>query len=132
MAEMDFDREVGRVADQAGRSAEQAQERFARAGSVSATAAAPDGAVSVTVNPGGRLSRVSISQAALRGGADAVAEQVMQLAATATRRSGDKMYRALAPVLGPAGEDHLFSLGYEPLPDDELDEDDVSRDRGLR
>lgn len=132
MAEMDFDREVARVADQAGRAAEQAQERFARAGSVAATASAPDGAVTVTVNPGGRLTRMSISQAALRGGADAVAQQVMQLAATATRRSGDKMFRALAPVLGPEGEGQLLSLGYEPLPDDELDEDDMSHDRGLR
>jgi hypothetical protein len=74
------------------------------------------------VNPGGLLTSVRLSHAALRSGCDAVAQQIMELSWTATRRAGDRMYRALSPVLGPEGEDQLRSLGYEPFPEDEDDD----------
>ncbi|PXY32599.1 YbaB/EbfC family nucleoid-associated protein [Prauserella muralis] len=121
MAEFDVDREASRVSEQVERTAERAQEQFARAGSVAGRAESADGAIQVQVAPGGLLTDVRLTHAALRAGTDAVAQQVMELAQRATRRAGDRMYRALAPVLGPDGERHLASLGYEPLPDDEDD-----------
>jgi hypothetical protein len=51
-----------------------------------------------------------------------VVQQIMELSRTATRRAGDRMYRALSPVLGPGGDDQLRSLGYEPFPKDEDDD----------
>ncbi|PRX43612.1 hypothetical protein B0I33_11472 [Prauserella shujinwangii] len=124
MTEFDVDQEAGRVREQVDRTAEQARERFARAGSVTGRAESADGAIRVEVAPGGLLTDVRLTSAALRGGSEAVARQIVELADRATRRAGDRMYRALAPVLGPEGETHLTRLGYEPLPDD--DEDDVA------
>ncbi|MEU6645884.1 YbaB/EbfC family nucleoid-associated protein [Saccharomonospora sp. NPDC046836] len=119
MAEIDVDREASRVSEQVERTAERAQEQFARIGSVAGRAESADGAIRVEVAPGGLLTDVRLTHASLRAGTDAVAQQIVELAHQATRRAGDRMYRALAPVLGPDGEKHLSSLGYEPLPDDE-------------
>lgn len=121
MAEMDFDREVSRMSEQVDQTAERASERFARVGKVSGKAEAPDGAIGVEVNPGGLLTKVTLTPVALRSGSDAVAEQITQLANQATRRAGDRMYRTVAPVLGPSGDTHLKSLGYEPIPEDDED-----------
>lgn len=120
---MDYDLEVSQVSEQADRAAEQARERFSRVGSVSGTAESADGAILVEVSPGGMLTNVRVSPAALRAGSDAIAQQILDLAERATRRAGDAMYRALAPVLGPDGDRQLASLGYEPVPDEELDDD---------
>lgn len=122
MAEFDVDRETARVSEQVDQAAEHAKEQFARVGSVSGRAESGDGAISVEVNPGGLLTSVRLSHAALRSGCDAVAQHIMELSRTATRRAGDRMHRALSPVLGAAGEDQLRSLGYEPFPEDEDDD----------
>ncbi|WP_158886464.1 YbaB/EbfC family nucleoid-associated protein [Amycolatopsis anabasis] len=118
---MDFDREISRMSEQVDRTAERAGQQFARMGRISGKAEAPDGAIRVEVNPGGMLTSVKLTPLALRSGAEAVAEQIMHLANRATRRAGDQMYHALAPVLGPSGEKHLRSLGYEPIPEDDED-----------
>ncbi|WP_199434243.1 YbaB/EbfC family DNA-binding protein [Qaidamihabitans albus] len=122
MAEFDVDREVARAGEQADRTAERARERFERAGSVAGRAESANGAISVEVAPGGLLTDVRLTHAALRGGSEAVAQQIMELAERATRRAGDRMYGSLSPVLGKDGEKHLARLGYEPLPDDDEDE----------
>ncbi|MFC4001874.1 YbaB/EbfC family nucleoid-associated protein [Prauserella oleivorans] len=119
--EINVDLEASRVADQAERAAEQARERFDRVGGVTGRAESADGGIRVEVAPGGLLTDVRLTHAALRAGSDALAQQITELAHRATRRAGDRMYRALAPVLGPDGEKHLSTLGYEPLPDDEDD-----------
>ncbi|MBK1789236.1 YbaB/EbfC family nucleoid-associated protein [Prauserella cavernicola] len=103
------------------RTAAQAQDRFARIGSVAGKAESGDGSIRVEVAPGGLLTDVTLTHAALRSGTDAVARQIVELANKATRRAGDRMYRALSPVLGPGSDQQLASLGYEPLPDDEDD-----------
>lgn len=121
MAEIDVDREVARAADQVDRTAARAREQFERVGPIVGRAEAPDGALSVEVEPGGLLSEVQLSSRALRSGSEAVAEQIMGLAARATRRAGDQMYHALAPVLGPGAQQRLASLGYEPIPEDDED-----------
>ncbi|EHK88066.1 YbaB/EbfC family nucleoid-associated protein [Saccharomonospora azurea] len=121
--ELDAAREAERIGEQARRASERAADGFARMGTVNGTAETGDGAVRVVVAPGGLLTEVRLTHAALRSGTDALAQQIVALAHTATRRAGDRMYRVLSPVLGPAGDATLASLGYEPLPEDEDDED---------
>jgi hypothetical protein len=119
VADIDFDQEAARVSEHADRVADQARERFAQVGKVTGKAEASDGSISVEVNPGGLLAEIHLTRSALRFGSDSIAEQIMELSNQATRRAGDKMYQALAPVLGESGAKHLQSLGFEPMPDDE-------------
>ena len=119
--ELDAAREAERISEQARQASVRAADGFARMGTVNGKAETGDGAVQVVVAPGGLLTEVRLTHAALRSGTDALAEQIVALAHTATRRAGDRMYRVLSPVLGPAGDATLASLGYEPLPEDEDD-----------
>ncbi|MGX7827652.1 YbaB/EbfC family nucleoid-associated protein [Actinokineospora sp. 24-640] len=121
--EIDIDHELDSVARKVERTRAEAREQTDRLGPVSGRAANGDGSVSVEVRPGGLPTDIVITPRALRLGADAVAAQVMAVAAHATRRAGGAMYAALAPVLGPGGEKHLTSLGYEPVEDDDADYD---------
>ncbi|EHR59822.1 YbaB/EbfC family nucleoid-associated protein [Saccharomonospora cyanea] len=120
--ELDAEREANRIDEQVRQTSQRAADQFARVGTVSGKAESGDGAIQVEVAPGGLLTGVRLTHAALRSGTDALAQQILALAHTATRRAGDRMYRALSPVLGPDGDATLASLGYEPLPDDEEDD----------
>ncbi|WP_018682446.1 YbaB/EbfC family nucleoid-associated protein [Actinokineospora enzanensis] len=119
--EIDVEYEAEQVVRRVDRVAEEARERVERLGPVVGRATSGDGSVSVVVRPGGLLSEVKLTAAALDAGADALAAQVMAVAERATRRAGANMHRTLAPVLGPEGEKHLSSLGYEPAPEDPAD-----------
>lgn len=116
--EIDIDHELDTVV----RRVEQTEQRAQRIGPVTGQAVSGDGAITVEVRPGGLLSEVRLTPAALSSGSDALAAQIMALAERATRRAGANMHAALAPVLGPEGEKHLTSLGYEP---DDEDEDEA-------
>lgn len=116
--EIDIDHELDTVV----RRVEQTEQRAQRIGPVTGQAVSGDGAITVEVRPGGLLSEVKLTPAALSSGSDALAAQIMALAERATRRAGANMHAALAPVLGPEGEKHLTSLGYEP---DDEDEDEA-------
>jgi hypothetical protein len=72
------------------------------------------------------LAEVQLTRSTLRFGSDSIAEQITELANRATRRAGDRMYHALAPVLGESGAKHLRSLGFEPIPDDDEDAQPVT------
>jgi DNA-binding protein YbaB len=121
--EIDIDHELDTVR----RKVEQTEQRVQRIGPVTGQAASGDGAVTVEVRPGGLLSEVKLTPAALSSGSEALAAQIMALAERATKRAGAAMHQTLAPVLGPEGEKHLASLGYEPSDDD----DDESFDSPL-
>ncbi|SER81443.1 YbaB/EbfC family nucleoid-associated protein [Actinokineospora terrae] len=121
--DIDIDYELDAVARRVEQTDQQAAAHLDRVGPVTGQAA--NGAVSVEVRPGGQLSAVHLTPAALSGGAEALAAQIMALAAQATRRAGAAMHQALAPVLGPDGERHLASLGYEPLDNDSPDIEDT-------
>ena len=125
MAEFDTEAESARIARQVDATARRAAERFADSGPVTGQARSGDGAVRVEVQPGGGLTDVQLTQQALQGGAEALARQITELADTATRRAGDRMYRTLAPALGTGARQQLTSLGYEPLPDETVDDDGV-------
>jgi DNA-binding protein YbaB len=113
--EIDIDHELDTVT----RRVEQTEQRAQRITPVTGQAASGDGAITVEVRPGGLLSEVRLTPAALSSGAEALAAQIMALAQRATRRAGANMHQTLAPILGPEGEKHLTSLGYEPDDDDD-------------
>jgi hypothetical protein len=124
VAEFDVDLAVSRVAEQADRAGAEAEARFARSGPVVGKASA-DG-IEVQVAPGGLLTGLTIHRSALRHGSTVLADRILELAQRATRRAGDKMYHALAPVVDA---EQLETLGYEPIPDDDPDADSYSYGR---
>ncbi|PPK69710.1 YbaB/EbfC family nucleoid-associated protein [Actinokineospora auranticolor] len=127
--EIDVERELEAVARRVEQTSAEARDRAQQVGPITGSATSADGAVAVEVRPGGLLSAVKLTPAALTSGSEALAAQITALAAKATRRAGGNMHAALAPVLGPSGEKHLASLGYEPIDDE--DADDTVFDRPL-
>ncbi|MEU0535982.1 hypothetical protein [Amycolatopsis tolypomycina] len=127
MAEFDVELASARIAEQAARAESEASARFARSGPVVGKAAA-DG-IEVQVAPGGLLTGLSIHRSALRHGSAVLADQIFELAQRATRRAGDRMYHALAPVVD---REQLETLGYEPIPDDDPDAETYSYGGGPR
>ncbi|WP_103348204.1 hypothetical protein [Amycolatopsis sp. CA-128772] len=118
MAEFDVDLAAARVAEQAARAGAEVSARLARSGPVVGKAES-DG-IEVQVAPGGLLTGVTIHRSALRHGSAVLADRIFELAQRATRRAGDRMYHALAPVVD---REQLETLGYEPIPDDDPDAD---------
>ncbi len=118
MADFDIDLASARIAEQADRAEADASARFARSGPVVGKASSPDGTIEVQVAPGGLLTGLTIHRSTLRHGSAVLADQIIELAQRATRRAGDKMYHALAPVVDAS---QLEVLGYEPIPDDDPD-----------
>jgi hypothetical protein len=127
VAEFDIDLASARIAEQATRAGAEASARLARSGPVVGKADA-DG-IEVQVAPGGLLTGVTIHRSALRQGSAVLADRIFELAQRATRRAGDKMYHALAPVVDAA---QLETLGYEPIPDDDPDAETYSYGGGPR
>jgi len=121
-----MDLAAARIAEQADRAGAEASARFERSGPVVGKAASGDGAIEVQVAPGGLLTGVTIHRSELRHGSSVIADQILELAQRATRRAGDKMYHALAPVVDA---EQLETLGYEPIPDDDPDAESVSYGR---
>ena len=115
-----------RIAEQADRAGAEADARFERSGPVVGKASSPDSTIEVEVAPGGLLTGLTIHRSALRHGSSVIADQILELAQRATRRAGDKMYHALAPVVDAS---QLEVLGYEPIPDDDPDADTYSYGR---
>ncbi|MFG1643872.1 YbaB/EbfC family nucleoid-associated protein [Amycolatopsis sp. NPDC049252] len=126
MAEFDMDLAAARIAEQADRAGAEASARFERTGPVVGKASSGDGAIEVQVAPGGLLTGLTIHRSALRHGSSVIADQIVELAQRATRRAGDRMYHALAPVVDAS---QLETLGYEPIPDDDPDAESVSYGR---
>ncbi len=120
VADFDIELATARITEQAERAEADASARFARSGPVVGKAASPDGTIEVQVAPGGLLTGLTIHRSTLRHGSAVLADQILELAQRATRRAGDRMYHALAPVVDKA---QLDVLGYEPIPDDDPDAD---------
>ncbi len=130
---IDIEHELA-VVDRKVRQAEaQAAAQVTRAGRISGRAASPDGGISIEVAPGGLLTDVRLSAAALSADMETLARQITVLAERATRLAGGNMHKALAGVVG---EKHLESLGYVPAEDapdvDDADFGDPLRHRGRR
>jgi hypothetical protein len=124
--EIDIDHEMAVLDRKVAQTGEQAQAQIARVGRISGRAASPDGGIEVEVAPGGLLTGLTLSPAALSGDMETLARNITALADRATRRAGSNMHKALAPVLGERGEKHLESLGYVPVDDEDTADGDFS------
>ena len=127
MAEFDIELATARIAEQASRAGAEVSARLERSGPVVGKAEA-DG-IEVRVAPGGLLTGLTIHRSALRHGSAVLADRIFELAQRATRRAGDRMYHALAPVVDAS---QLETLGYEPIPDDDPDAETYSYGGGSR
>ena len=124
--EIDIDHELAALDRKVARTGERAQEQVARVGRVTGKAASPDGGIEVEVAPGGLLTGLRLSPAAVSGDMETLARNITALADRATRLAGGNMYKALAPVLGERGEKDLASLGYVPVDDEDPADGDFS------
>ncbi|OLF04605.1 hypothetical protein BLA60_40095 [Actinophytocola xinjiangensis] len=135
MAEIDIDHELAVVDRRVREAGVRAGAEVARAGRISGRATSPDGAISVEVAPGGLLTDLALSPAALQLDMDTLARHIVAVTERATRLAGGNMHRALSPVVG---EQDLESLGYVPVDDEEADADpdaafgDPLKNRGER
>lgn len=129
MAEFDIELASARIAEQASRAGAEVSARLERSGPVVGKASSPDSTIEVQVAPGGLLTGLTIHRSALRHGSSVLADQILELAQRATRRAGDRMYHALAPVVDAS---QLETLGYEPIPDDDPDVETYSYGGGPR
>jgi len=120
VAEIDIDHELAVVDRRVRQAGEQAAAEVARAGRISGRATSPDGTISVEVAPGGLLTDLQLSPAALRLDMDTLARHIVAVTERATRLAGGNMHRALSPVVG---EQDLESLGYVPVDDADADPD---------
>lgn len=133
--EIDIDHEMAVLDRKVADAGAQAQAQVTRVGRISGKASSPDGGIEVEVAPGGLLTGLTLSPAAVSGDMETLARNIVALADRATRRAGSNMYKALSPVLGEQGEKHLESLGYVPVDDEdaaEVDFDDPLKFRGGR
>ena len=124
--EIDIDHEMAVLDRKVAQADTRARAQVTRVGRISGKAASPDGGIEVEVAPGGLLTGLTLSPAALSGDMDTLARNIVALADRATRRAGSHMYKALSPVLGEQGEKHLESLGYVPVDDEDAAEADFS------
>jgi YbaB/EbfC DNA-binding family len=118
--EIDIQHELTAVDRRVRQASEQAAERVARAGRISGRAGSADGSIQIEVAPGGLLTDVRLSPAALSADMDTLARQITALADRATRLAGANMHEALTGVVG---EKHLESLGYLPVEDEPATDD---------
>lgn len=133
--EIDIDHEMAVLDRKVADAGAQARAQVTRVGRISGKASSPDGGIEVEVAPGGLLTGLTLSPAAVSGDMETLARNIVALADRATRRAGGNMYKALSPVLGEQGEKHLESLGYVPVDDEdaaEVDFDDPLKSRGGR
>jgi hypothetical protein len=124
--EIDIDHEMAVLDRKVAQADARARAQVARVGRISGRAASPDGGIEVEVAPGGLLTGLTLSPAALAGDMETLARNITALADRATSRAGSNMHRALAPVLGERGEKHLTALGYVPVDDEDTAEGDFS------
>ena len=127
VADMDIELASARIAEQASRAGAEVSARLARSGPVVGKASSEG--IEVQVAPGGLLTGLTIHRSALRHGSAVLADRILELAQRATRRAGDRMYHALAPVVDA---EQLETLGYEPIPDDDPDAETYSYGEGPR
>lgn len=92
-----------------------------RNGPVTGRAALPNGAITVTVQPGGGLVDVDIQGSALVMHPEQLAAELVKLAQQATRNANAKLHQVIRPVVSREVAESLTSLGLTPgAPADEF------------
>jgi len=105
---------VRRLAERAAAAAARSAAELAAAGPLTGQARSADGSVTVVVAPGGMLTDVTLTPAALRRGSAELSREVVALAARATRQASGRLHRTLSGVLDPTATRALGALGLPP------------------
>lgn len=103
--------EEQRAAEQVAFVEQQVSDLVARTGPVLGRASSSDGAVTVVVPAGGAPQSIQVSPAALRMGPSALGEEIVRVAAAASRDAAAQLHRTLGQVVPPS---QLSALGFEP------------------
>jgi hypothetical protein len=114
----DLDDQVGTEIDRANRRVAETEQRvadhLARGGPVLGRATSADGAVTVVTPPGAPPQEIRVEPGALRMGPDALADEIVRVAARAARDAGARLHRSLGRVVDPGTADGLAELGFHP------------------
>ncbi|HEV2781078.1 MAG TPA: YbaB/EbfC family nucleoid-associated protein [Actinophytocola sp.] len=96
-----------------------------RSGPVTGRATSQDGAITVTVGPGGRLVDLDIGHAALTMRPEQLAAELVKLAQRATRDANSKLHRSIRGLVDREVTDSLARLGIAPAAEAEDADVDV-------
>jgi hypothetical protein len=114
----DLDDQVGAEIDRANRRVADTEQRvadhLARGGPVVGRASSADGAITVVTPPGAPPQEIRIEPGALRMGPDALADEIVRVAARAARDAGSRLHRSLGHVVDPGTANGLTELGFAP------------------
>lgn len=122
----DIERADRRIADTGDRVA-----AHLRRSPVTGRASSPNGAITVTAGPGGRLVELNIESSALTMKPEALAAELVALAQRATRDADARLRHSIRSVVRPEVSGSLAELGVAPgapaaeVGDDGDDGDDV-------
>lgn len=120
-----FDAEIERAAREITETGARVAAFQSRNGPVIGTSASADGAITVTVSPGGNLVDLKIENSALTTPPDDLAAELVRLAGKATRNANARMHASLRSVVGPEVTRGLAEIGIEPgAGEDVYDADD--------
>jgi hypothetical protein len=118
----DLDGQVDSEIDRANRRVADTEQRvadhLARGGPVFGQASSADGSVTVVAPPGAPPVEVRVEPGALRMGPDALADEIVRVAARAARDAGARLHRSLGRVVDPATANGLAELGFAPAADE--------------
>lgn len=118
----DLDDQVDSEIDRANRRVVDTEQRvadhLARGGPVFGQASSADQAITVVTPPGAPPVEVRIEPGALRMGPDALADEIVRVAARAARDAGARLHRSLGRVVDLGTANGLAELGFEPRADE--------------
>lgn len=106
-----FDAEIERAAREITETGARVAALRSRNGPVTGRSTSTDGAITVTVTPGGNLVEVQIENSALTMEPDELAAELVRLAGKATRDANARMHSSVRAVVGPEVTRGLTELG---------------------
>jgi DNA-binding protein YbaB len=120
-----FDAEIERAAREITETGARVAALQSRNGPMTGRSTSTDGAITVTVTPGGNLVDVQIENSALTMHPDELAAELVRLAGKATRDAGARMHASLRPVVGPEVTRGLTALGIHPGAGEDADDEET-------
>lgn len=109
-----FDAEIERADRKIKETGVRVAAQLSRGGRITGRAVSQDGAITVTVGPGGRLLKLDIESSALALPPDRLAGELVKLAQHATRDANGRMHQSVRPVVSPEVARSLTELGIAP------------------
>lgn len=109
-----LDAEIARADQRIRETGARVSAHLSRSGPVTGKATSTDGAITVTVGPGGRLVDLDIENSALTMKPEQLAAELVSLARRATRDANGRMHQSIRSVVGREVADSLTQLGIAP------------------